>query len=73
MLYEIASGQSPTASEIGRALDLDAGYLSRLLRNFEKRGLIERKASARRRQAEPPRAVAARQERICAAGAAFAA
>src|ERR1700692_4324317 len=46
VLYEIASGRSRTASEIGRALDLDAGYLSRVLRNFEKRGLIQRKASA---------------------------
>ncbi len=46
VLYEIASGRSLTASEIGRALDLDAGYLSRVLRNFEKRGLIQRKASA---------------------------
>src|ERR1700733_5259096 len=46
VLYELASGRSSTATEIGRALDLDAGYLSRLLRNFEKRGLIERKASA---------------------------
>ncbi len=40
------TARAPTASEIGRALDLDAGYLSRTLRNFEKRGLIERKASA---------------------------
>jgi DNA-binding MarR family transcriptional regulator/GNAT superfamily N-acetyltransferase len=46
VLYEIASGRSPTASDIGRALDLDAGYLSRVLRNFEKRGLIERKKSS---------------------------
>src|SRR3984885_1272463 len=46
VLYEIASGRSPTASDIGRALDLDAGYLSRVLRNFEKRGLIQRKVSA---------------------------
>ena len=30
-----------------RALDLDAGYLSRLLRNFEKRGLISRTTSAK--------------------------
>jgi DNA-binding MarR family transcriptional regulator/GNAT superfamily N-acetyltransferase len=45
VLYEIANGHSPTASAIGRALDLDAGYLSRVLRNFEKRGLIERKVS----------------------------
>ena len=47
VLYEIASHDAPTASDVGRALDLDAGYLSRLLRNFEKRGLIKRKVSAR--------------------------
>jgi DNA-binding MarR family transcriptional regulator/GNAT superfamily N-acetyltransferase len=47
VLYEIAQGGAPTASDIARILDLDAGYLSRTLRNFEKRGLIERKASAR--------------------------
>jgi DNA-binding MarR family transcriptional regulator/ribosomal protein S18 acetylase RimI-like enzyme len=47
VLYEIANGHSRTASEISHALDLDAGYLSRVLRNFEKRGLIERKISAR--------------------------
>jgi DNA-binding MarR family transcriptional regulator/GNAT superfamily N-acetyltransferase len=45
LLYEIASGNCLTASEIGRALDLDAGYLSRTLRNFERSGLIARKAS----------------------------
>ena len=45
VLYEIASGDAPTASDIGRALDLDAGYLSRTLRNFEKRRLIARKTS----------------------------
>jgi DNA-binding MarR family transcriptional regulator/GNAT superfamily N-acetyltransferase len=46
VLYEIARNGAPTATEIGRALDLDAGYLSRVLRNFEKRGLIRRTASA---------------------------
>ena len=46
VLYEIASSGAPTASAIGRTLDLDAGYLSRMLRNFEKRGLIQRRVSA---------------------------
>lgn len=46
VLYEIARGRgATTASDIGRALDLDAGYLSRVLRTFEKRGLIRRTAS----------------------------
>jgi DNA-binding MarR family transcriptional regulator/GNAT superfamily N-acetyltransferase len=47
VLYEIASRRAPTASDIARVLDLDAGYLSRLLRTFERRGLIRRTASAR--------------------------
>jgi DNA-binding MarR family transcriptional regulator/GNAT superfamily N-acetyltransferase len=45
VLYEIASHGAPTASEISRNLDLDAGYLSRVLRNFEKRGLIRKTMS----------------------------
>jgi DNA-binding MarR family transcriptional regulator/GNAT superfamily N-acetyltransferase len=49
VLYELAQadklGSATTASDIGRALDLDAGYLSRVLRSFEKRGLISRKPS----------------------------
>jgi DNA-binding MarR family transcriptional regulator/GNAT superfamily N-acetyltransferase len=46
VLYEIAHGGARTASDVSRALDLDAGYLSRVLRNFEKRGLISRKTAA---------------------------
>jgi DNA-binding MarR family transcriptional regulator/GNAT superfamily N-acetyltransferase len=46
VLYEVGThGDAPTASEIGRVLGLDAGYLSRLLLSFEKRGLVSRKAS----------------------------
>src|SRR5512146_1778492 len=45
VLYELAHGGATTARDIGRALDLDAGYLSRVLRSFEKRGLISRKPS----------------------------
>jgi len=47
VLYEIWRQRPTTARDIARALDLDAGYLSRVLRNFEKRGLIARKASAK--------------------------
>jgi len=47
VLYEIAQSDHITATDVGRTLELDAGYLSRLLRNFEKRGLISRKTSAK--------------------------
>ena len=46
VLFEIAQAGkfgARTATDIGRTLDLDAGYLSRVLRNFEKAGLISRK------------------------------
>jgi DNA-binding MarR family transcriptional regulator/GNAT superfamily N-acetyltransferase len=45
VLYEIHLRRSATATDIGRALDLDAGYLSRILRRFQKLGLIRREAS----------------------------
>ena len=44
VLYELATG-ARTATAIVRALDLDAGYVSRVLRQFEKKGLISRKPS----------------------------
>jgi DNA-binding MarR family transcriptional regulator/GNAT superfamily N-acetyltransferase len=45
VLYELYSRKGTTASDIAAALDLDQGYLSRLLQQFEKRGLVTRKAS----------------------------
>jgi DNA-binding MarR family transcriptional regulator/GNAT superfamily N-acetyltransferase len=51
VLYELAHHELPTASEVGKELGLDAGYLSRMLRSLEHRGFVRRtrsKADGRR-------------------------
>jgi DNA-binding MarR family transcriptional regulator/N-acetylglutamate synthase-like GNAT family acetyltransferase len=45
LLYEVAHRERPTASQLAEALELDAGYLSRLLRGLRHRGLLTARAA----------------------------
>ena len=45
VIYELAQRTDSTATEIAGALKLDAGYLSRMLRAFQTRGLVRRRQS----------------------------
>jgi DNA-binding MarR family transcriptional regulator/N-acetylglutamate synthase-like GNAT family acetyltransferase len=45
VIYELAQREKTTATELGAELGLDAGYLSRMLAAFKKRGLIAKKTS----------------------------
>lgn len=45
VLQAVAQRDGTTAAWLGRELDLDAGYLSRILRDFERQGLILRSQS----------------------------
>ena len=46
LVYEIGHRRECTASELAAELDLDAGYLSRLLQGLKRRGLLSAKRSA---------------------------
>jgi DNA-binding MarR family transcriptional regulator/N-acetylglutamate synthase-like GNAT family acetyltransferase len=45
VLYELAHRKTPTAAALAKELNLDPGYLSRILRRFETRRLVGRRAS----------------------------
>jgi DNA-binding MarR family transcriptional regulator len=45
VIYELAHHEKTTATELSHELGLDPGYLSRILRHFNKRGLIDKKRS----------------------------
>jgi DNA-binding MarR family transcriptional regulator/GNAT superfamily N-acetyltransferase len=47
LMYEIAHRKNLTAVELCRELGLDAGYMSRILKAFERRGLVKRKRSGK--------------------------
>ena len=45
VLFEVGNRAEPSPSDVAAALDLDPGYLSRILARFERRGLVTRTAS----------------------------
>jgi DNA-binding MarR family transcriptional regulator len=46
VLFEIAATPEPMASQIAKRLHMDPGYLSRILRRFERYKLLRRRVSA---------------------------
>ncbi|MBU2089049.1 MAG: MarR family transcriptional regulator, partial [Alphaproteobacteria bacterium] len=45
IIYELAQRDGVTAADLGSDLGLDAGYLSRVLRTLEERGVLIRRPS----------------------------
>jgi DNA-binding MarR family transcriptional regulator/GNAT superfamily N-acetyltransferase len=55
VLYELANGSDLTASDVQRILGLDPGYLSRIVRSFERKGILLRERSKKDRRRSPIR------------------
>src|SRR5262249_56209981 len=53
VLYELAHQDEPIAKDIGGALGLDPGYLSRIVQRFDEDGLISRKPLEQDRRQYP--------------------
>jgi DNA-binding MarR family transcriptional regulator/N-acetylglutamate synthase-like GNAT family acetyltransferase len=45
VLYELAQREQATASELAQELSLDSGYLSRMLKSFDAKGVVTKHAS----------------------------
>lgn len=45
IIYELAHREAATASDLAKYLGVDPGYLSRLLKNFQERGVVQRQTS----------------------------
>ena len=58
VLYELANSQQVTATQVADELGIDAGYLSRMLASFERKGLITRKPLASDRRKRIPKLAA---------------
>ncbi len=50
VLFELANREAPTAKDLGADLGIDAGYLSRILDAFARKGYVRKQAGADRRQ-----------------------
>ncbi|MEO7908951.1 MAG: helix-turn-helix domain-containing GNAT family N-acetyltransferase [Roseiflexaceae bacterium] len=62
VIYELAHHEQTTAGALGSQLGLDAGYLSRMLQSFKRRGLIDTQADADDRRQRVLRLTQAGQE-----------
>ncbi len=64
VLYELGEADACTAKELTRRLNVDPGYLSRILKQFEKKGLTERMRSSEDGRLHPIRLTEKGQETL---------